>query len=61
MKAWLFQDHRQKEKLGDDCPWSVGYYGPDGKKKGKRIGSKSAAEKFQRRIEGQLAAGVYEK
>ncbi len=60
MKAWIFQDSRQKAKLGDDCPWSVGYYGPDGKKKGKRIGSKSAAEKYQRKIEGQLAAGVYE-
>ena len=60
MKAWLFQDHRQKAKLGDDCPWSVGCYDPDGKRKGKPIGSKSAAEKYQRKIEGQLAAGVYE-
>ena len=27
MKAWLFQDHRQKQKLGDKCPWSVGRLG----------------------------------
>jgi integrase len=60
MKAWTFQDHRQKEKLGDDCPWSVGFLDPDGKRKSKRIGSKSAATKYQRKIEGQLAAGVYE-
>ncbi len=60
MKAWLFQDFRQKQKLGDDCPWSVGWIDPDGKKKSRRLGSKSAAEKHQRKIEGQLAAGVYE-
>ncbi len=37
MHAWLFQDTRQKQKLGDACPWSVGYYDPDGKKKSKRL------------------------
>jgi integrase len=60
LKAWLFQDHRQKQKLGEKCPWYVGFYEPDGKKKRKRIGSKSLAEKFARKIEGQLAAGVYQ-
>ncbi len=60
MKAWLFQDHRQKEKLGDACPWSVGWIDPDGKRKSKRLGSESAAKKYQRKIEGQLAAGTYE-
>ena len=60
MKAWLFKDPRQKEKLGDDCPWSVGWIDPDGKRKSKRLGTKSAAEKFQRKTEGQLAAGTYE-
>jgi integrase len=59
MKAWLFQDAKQKEKLGDRCPWSVGWYDPEGNRKGKSIGSKSNAEKFCRRIEGELAAGVY--
>jgi integrase len=60
MKAWLFQDHRQKQRLGDDCPWSVGWIDPEGKRKSKRLGTKSAAEKHQRKVEGQLAAGVYE-
>jgi len=60
MNAWLFQDHRQRQKLGDKCPWSVGWLDPEGKRRSKRIGSKSRAEKFQRKIEGQLAAGTYE-
>lgn len=59
MQAWLFQDHRQRRKLGDKCPWSVGWLDPDGKRRSKRIGSKSMAEKFQRKIEGELAAGTY--
>ena len=60
MKAWLFQDTRQKQKLGDKAPWSVGWFDPDGKKRSKRIGLKSAAEKYRRRIEGELAAGTYD-
>lgn len=61
MKAWIFQERKQLAKLGaDDCPWSVGWYDPDGKRKSKSIGSKSAAEKYQRKTEGQLAAGTYE-
>ena len=60
MNAWLFRDSRQKKKLGDQCPWSVGWYDSDGNKKSKRIGSKSMAEKFRKKTEGQLAAGTYE-
>ena len=59
MKAWTFQDHRQKQKIGDRCPWSVGWIDPEGKRRSKRIGSHSQAEKFQRKIEGELAAGTY--
>jgi integrase len=59
MNAWTFQDRKQLAKLGDDCPWSVGSYDPDGKRKSKTIGSKSLAEKFARKVEGQLAAGLY--
>ena len=59
MRAWLFQDTRQKQKLGDKAPWCVGWYTPEGKKRSKRIGSRSAAEKYARKIEGQLAAGTY--
>jgi hypothetical protein len=60
MSAWLFQDRKQLAKLGDACPWSVGWYDPDGKRKSKSIGCKSLAEKFCRKVEGQLAAGVYQ-
>jgi integrase len=58
--AWLFQDHKQKQKLGPKCPWSVGWLNPDGKRRSKKLGSKSMADKFRQKIEGQLAAGVYE-
>lgn len=60
MKAWLFQGYLQKQKLGDDCPWSVGWIDPEGRRRSKTLGSESAAKRFQRKIEGQLAAGVYE-
>ncbi len=59
MRCWLFQDHRQKQKLGSKAPWSVGWYDPEGKKRSRRIGSKSLTQKYARRIEGQLAAGTY--
>ncbi len=29
MRAWIFQDHRQKHKLGDKAPWSVGWIDPE--------------------------------
>jgi len=60
VKSWVYQDHRQKEKLGTTAPWSVGWYDPEGKKRSKRIGSRSRAVKYARRIEGQLAAGTYQ-
>ncbi len=60
MKAWLQQDPKQRQKLGIEAPWCVGWYDPDGKRKSKTIGAKSNAEKFARRLEGQLAAGIYE-
>ena len=59
-RAWTFQDCRQKQKLGDKAPWSVGWYTPEGKKRSRRLGSKSAATKYARKLEGQLAAGLYE-
>jgi integrase len=58
MRAWVFQDHRQKEKLGDKAPWSAGWVDPEGKRRSKRIGSKSMAEKYARKKEGELAAGL---
>lgn len=56
MRAWTFQDTRQKH--GAKTPWSVGWFDPEGRKRSKRIGSKSMAEKFRRKKEGELAAGV---
>jgi integrase len=60
MRAWVFQDCRQKKKLGDKAPWSAGWVDPEGRKRSKRIGSKSRAEKYARKKEGELAAGTYE-
>lgn len=58
MRAWVFQDHRQKKKLGDKAPWSAGWVDPEGKRRSKVIGSKSRAEKYGRKKEGELAAGL---
>jgi len=59
MRAWTFQDSRQKKKLGEaKCPWSVGWIDPEGRRRSKRIGSESMAEKFRRKKEGELAAGT---
>ena len=60
MRAWVYQDYRQKKKLGSKAPWSVGWLDPEGKRRSKRIGPKSLAEKYARKIEGQLAAGTYQ-
>ena len=61
MRAWVFQDSRQKKKLGTaKCPWSVGWNDPDRKRRSKRIGSRSVAEKYRRKLEGQLEAGTYQ-
>lgn len=58
MRAWLFQDHRQKKKHGEKTPWSVGWIDYQGRRRSKTIGSKSMAEKFRRKTEGELAAGL---
>ena len=60
MRAWIFQDHRQQQKLGSKAPWSVGWYDSDGRQHRKKVGSKSMAEKFRRKMEGELAAGLYQ-
>jgi hypothetical protein len=58
MRAWLFQDTRQKKRLGDKCPWSVGWLDPDGKRRSKRVGAQSMAEKFRRELEASAGIGV---
>ena len=58
--AWLFQDPRQKKKLGDKCPWSVGFYDQEGRRKREKAGpARSSAEKLAHRIEEQIQAGTY--
>ena len=57
MRAWLFQDHRQKEKLGEEAPWSVGWIDPNGTRRSKRIGSKSRAE-FRKELEAKITVGM---
>jgi integrase len=59
--AWVYQAHRHKQQLGDDAPWSVGWHDPEGRKKSKKIGPKSRAEKYARKVEGQIEAGTYSK
>jgi hypothetical protein len=40
MSAWLFQDHRQKQKLGRKTPWSVGWIDTEGHRRSKRVKDK---------------------
>ncbi len=54
MKAWLFQDKRG----GDSAPWCVGWYDTDGKRRRKKVGLKTAAEAFRRKVERDLAQGL---
>jgi hypothetical protein len=58
MRAWLFQDSRQKEKLGDKCPWSVAWYDAAGKKRSKTVGTKSVAEKYRQQTIAKLSLGL---
>lgn len=57
--AWVFQDARRLALLGDKCPWSAGWYTPDGKRRSKVLGCKSLAEKHARKVEGLIASGTY--
>ncbi|TWT75520.1 site-specific tyrosine recombinase XerD [Posidoniimonas polymericola] len=59
MKAWVFQDPKQKTKHGEKkCPWSVGWYDERGRKKSKSVGPKSTAKAYARKLEGESAAGL---
>ena len=56
--AYLFQDSKQKTKLGKKTPWFVGWRYFAGKSRKKRIGPKSKARKFVTKIESEMAAGL---
>jgi integrase len=62
--AWLFQDLKQVEKHGPEASsWYVGWFDPEGKKKCKSCGpgphGKRSAERLRRKVEAELACGVY--
>jgi integrase len=65
-KAWVYQATahklKAKEQYGDEskAPWSTGWLDPNGRRRSKLLGSKSKAQKHARKVEGQLAAGVYQ-
>jgi integrase len=59
-RVWVFQAFTHQQRFGDAAPWSIGWYDPDGKKRSKKVGSRSMAEKLARKTEGQLAAGLYQ-
>lgn len=60
-KVWIFQDHRQKLQHGAAAKWHCGWLDPeDGKKRTKKVGTKSQADKYRRKIEGQMAEGLFQ-
>jgi len=60
--AWVFQDARQKQKLGaSKCPWSVGWYHPETRRRtSKTFGPHWRADKARREIAEALNAGASE-
>src|SRR5437764_6226539 len=63
--AWVYQKADQVQKLGaDQASWYVGWFEPDGRKKGKSFGAgpqgKKNAEKYKRKVEAELMTGTYQ-
>jgi integrase len=59
MRAWVYQAANQLSVHGaKKAPWSVGWYDQRGKKKQKTIGTKTAANQYARKLEGEAAAGL---
>jgi integrase len=63
--AWIYQKTRDVNKHeADAAPSYLGWYEPDGRKKGKKCGTgfhgKKNAEKLKKRIEAELLTGTYE-
>lgn len=59
MRAWVYQAANQLTVHGaKKAPWSVGWYDQCGKKKQKTIGTKTAANQYARKLEGESAAGL---
>jgi integrase len=63
--AWVYQKSEQVQKHGTDkASWYVGWFEPDGTRKGKSCGpgphGKRNAEKLRRKIEAELMTGTYQ-
>jgi len=64
-KTWTYQDPKQLKKVGPDkASWYVGWFDPDGNKRGKSCGpgskGKLLADKEAEKIKAQLITGTYE-
>src|SRR5438094_524502 len=65
MKAWIYQKPAQVRELGKDkAPLYVGWYEPDGRRKGKWCGTgflgKKNAKKLKEKIDAELLTGTYQ-
>jgi integrase len=65
MKAWVFQDPKQLQKVGAAAAsWYVGWFDPEGKKRCSSCGPGAdgyrLAEKVRKRVEAQLITGTYQ-
>jgi hypothetical protein len=63
--AWIYQDDKQIKKHGAEADsWYVGWYEPDGTKRGKSCGpgeqGRRNAQKLRRKLEAQLMTGTYQ-
>ena len=56
--SYVFQDSKQKTKLGNKAPWYVGWNDLNAKPHKKKVGSKTAAQKYARKIASELVAGL---
>ena len=56
--AHLFQDSKQKAKLGSKTAWYVGWTDLAGKQRKKKVGPKSMAKKFAIKVESDMIAGL---
>src|SRR5262245_23898853 len=61
--AWLYQKIDDVSNLGEQAPWYVYWYEPDGRRKARSFGpgprGKKLAETFRRKTEAELLTGTY--
>src|SRR5579872_1896412 len=62
--AWIYQKGSDVERLGEDkASWYVGWYEPEGKRKGKSCGpgfhGKQKAIRLMAKVEAELMTGTY--